>query len=123
MITHNGITIYREYATIIHRGNKKRFNSPDGKRQVFFKMWEALILGAMSRNELFDLLYGHRADGGPNQGVNQLSVRMHQARSELVRMELSWISDRRGGVAYWKLLPTPIFNIYETADRILAHVV
>lgn len=123
MITHNGITIYRQFATIIHRGHKKQFQHPNGSNRVFFKMWEALILGAMSRDALFDALYGHRADGGPNQGVNQLSVRMHQSRSELVRMELNWISDRRGGVAYWKIIPTPIFNVQETADRILAHVV
>lgn len=123
MITHNGIIIYREFYTIIHRGNKKVFQSPDGRGRVLFKMWEGLILGAMSRAELFDSLYGHRADGGPNLGVKQLSVRMDQCKSEFRRMELNWVSERYSGLAYWRLVPVPIFNVHGTADRILAHVV
>lgn len=123
MIRHNGIEIDRVRQIIRHRNREKKFARAwiGGQRPVAFRIWEALIIGECTRDYLFTLVYGHDAGGGPNQGPNVLNVRICQWRSEFARMDLEWVSERRASVAYWQLVPT--FNVQETADRILAHVV
>lgn len=124
MIRHNGVTVYRQYSTIIHRGNKKVFRPWGyGSRswRIAFKLWEALILKEHSRDELFERLYKDDPTGGPDVGTKYLDIRLCQFRNEFARMELQWVSQKRSGANYWQLIPT--FSINETANRILQHVV
>lgn len=107
MIKHNGIEIDRVRQFIRHRGHERWFsrNYVAGARPVMFRTWEALILGDCTREELFNMLYAHDEDGGPNQGYNILNVRMSMWRVDFAKMELKWRSEKRGGVAHWRLIP------------------
>lgn len=69
---------------------------------------EALSKGRwMSRDALFNIIYGHRADGGP-EGLRVISVRMYQLRKQLAPLGYTIDSAARGGSrngAVYRLAP------------------
>lgn len=110
MIRHNGIEIDR-VRQIIHHGNlKRRFSRAriGGHAPVMFKMWEALILGDCTREQLFNLLYGDCPEGGPVNGYNILNVRVSAQQKAFAAMGLKWVSEKRGGIAHWSLVPDDV---------------
>ena len=107
MIRHNGIEIDRKAQIIRHRGKQKFFDRRwlGGSKPTAFRLWEALIIGDCNRPQLFELLYGDDADGGPEQGLNILNVKVALCRRQFAALELKWVSEKRGGLAYWRLIP------------------
>lgn len=110
MIRHNGIELDRVRQIIRHRGKEKKFSTilAAGAKPVAFRFWEALILGECTRQQLFEILYGHDPEGGPNGGHNILNVRVCMWRHQFAAMELYWHCEKRGGIAHWCLLPVPL---------------
>lgn len=95
MIWHNGIGIDRE-ARNIHRDRTVVHFS----QRRAFELFCHLILGSPKNCEqLFDLLYGHRADGGPEQGKNIINVLMSQKRPQIAKLGLELKKER--GTHYW----------------------
>lgn len=109
MIWHNGIMIDRKTHTIEHNFNRRVFTGKfNGGRQVMFRTWEAMILGEMSNHELFHHVYGNEPDGGPLFGVHIFYVRFAQWDSELKRMQLKIIRDKRAGNVHYKMVPNVV---------------
>lgn len=108
MIRTDGIEIDRRRQIIRHQGREKIFRQGmyGGMRPVAFRFWEALILGDCTREQLFNILYDHDSNGGPIQGYNILNVRISMWQKQFADMKLKWRSDKRGGLAHWRLIPS-----------------
>lgn len=103
MIRTDGIEINLVQKTISHRGYCKRFARP-----LAFALTRHLILSFLNADELFDLLYGHRSDGGPNQGRLQILTMICQKRVLFDRLQLQF-DKIRGGHCHtrYRLVPKP----------------
>ena len=122
MIRHNGIEISLVSRTIWHRKHVRRFNA--GPHSVEFEIWCLLLLGGgQNRWQIFDSVYGDDPEGGPDSGPHMIDVRIQQFKKKFAAMEFHLVKDRRASRTYWRLEPIPVFNVQQTADRILAHVV
>lgn len=103
VIRTNGIEIDRVCRTISHRGHREHFNRP-----ISFVMTCHLILGFFNRDELFDLIYGHRHDGGPEMGSNQIATMFVQKRLIFERLGLQFDKVRGGHYhTRYRLVPKP----------------
>lgn len=91
VIRTDGIEIDLKRRTISHRGHCECFVSP-----LSFAMACHLILGFFNKAELFDLLYGHRNDGGPDMGENQVATMFVQKRLIFERLDLQFEKVRGG---------------------------
>jgi hypothetical protein len=94
VIRHNGIEIDIAKREIRHRGARYHSAKYYGFALVFH-----LIMGQHSKSELFDLLYSHRADGGPELGDNHIAVMLSQKRPIFERLQLELKKER--GAHYW----------------------
>src|SRR5258706_123697 len=87
MIRFQGIAIDRSKRTIAHNGNVLHLS---GMR---FRLVSALILDRPRfKTALFDLLYDDCEDGGPDSGVEIISVLLTQIKPKLAKigLELRW---------------------------------
>lgn len=91
VIRTDGIEIDLKRWTISHRGHCEQFNRP-----LSFAMTRHLILGFFNKEELFNLLYGHRHDGGPEMGENQIATMFAQKRAMFERLGLQFDKVRGG---------------------------
>jgi|SRR5580692_1211666 hypothetical protein len=107
MIRHNEITIDSKRCAIRHRGAEVFFKSPEFRSRyepyVQYRLLCHLILGgAQSVGELFELIYGDRADGGPEQGPHIIFVHFYHMRERLRLLSLSLRKSKDCGVLrYW----------------------
>lgn len=85
VIRTDGIEIDMARKTISHRGHREQFNRP-----LSFAMTCHLILGFFNKEEIFDLLYGHRHDGGPEMGENHIATMFAQKRAMFARLGLQF---------------------------------
>jgi len=89
VIRHKGIEIDVKNRVISHRGVIYQQRKHYGFALIFH-----LIMGQHSTEELFDLLYGHREDGGPEQGGNHISVMMSQKKELFATLQLELKKER-----------------------------
>lgn len=94
MIRANGIEINNEFSSVQCGEHYCCFRS-----DIIFALTKHLILGFFNRSELFDLLYGHREDGGPELGGEHVSVLLSQQRHNWDRIGLKLEKIR--GAHYW----------------------
>lgn len=91
MIRYRGIMIDRERRLIAHGGAVMTFP------RVRYRLVEALICaGPKTRRELFHLVYGDRADGGPTSGVNIIEVSICQLMPLVEHLGLTIVRSRMG---------------------------
>lgn len=91
VIRTDGIVIDLKRKTVSHCGHCERFTST-----LSFGLTCHLILGFYNREELFYLLYGDRADGGPDMGSNRIATMMAQKREIFERLALQFEKVRGG---------------------------
>lgn len=106
VIRTDGIEIDFGKKTVSHRGHCERFAS-----SLSFALTCHLILGFFNKTELVDLLYGHRYDGGPEMGENQIATMFVQKKHVFKRLHLEF-DKIRGGHYYtrYRLVPTSVEN-------------
>lgn len=89
MIWHNGIGIDRAGGTIHRNGSVVKFQKKPG-----FDLMCHLILGQpKNRVELFDAVYGHRADGGPND-IKVIDIMLSQKKGQFAALGLELKKER-----------------------------
>lgn len=110
MIRHNGIEIDRKEQMIRHAGREKWFSRGRnaGREPVMFRMWEAMIVGSINRNNLFDLLYSDDPDGGPVAGPWIIHVRLHQWKNDYGKIKLRLDKTKWGGIVHYRLVPDDV---------------
>lgn len=128
MITHNGIEIDRRNLVICHRGRRYYFNDSTarnaayGHKSLAFEAISHIILhGPVTKLKLYDYVYGASSEGGPLDGPNIFDVRMFQWKPIFELLDLKLTKEKFNSTTRYTL--TPKFNVQETVDRILAHVV
>lgn len=107
MIRHNDITIDSKRCVITHRDAQVFFKSPECRSRyepyVQYRLLCHLILGGpQSADELYELIYGGREDGGPNQGRHIICVHFCHMKERLAALSLELRKFRDCGVLrYW----------------------
>lgn len=105
IIRHNGIAINYRDMSVTHRGFTYRQNSQRWKGYNF-KTLELLILGApVTRQRLFEHVYGLPEDGGPIDGVHVFDIRICILRPILKKLQLDLTKFKRAGEQYFGLVP------------------
>ncbi len=103
MIRHNGIEVERSRRGFIVRYCKR---VETFERYAEKRLMHALILGGgLTRDCLFDLMYGHDPDGGPLKGRNLIDVRLAQWKPRLEKMGLKIHREKRGGKMHLEIVP------------------
>ena len=113
----NGIVIDRAARTITVSGRTRYFR-PTGPKSgptksyaeratYFFDAVCHLILnGETRKQDLFDFLFRHDANGGPEAGLAILDARICQWRPALAKLGLEIIYEKRGGIGWYKVKET-----------------
>jgi hypothetical protein len=125
MIRHNGIEIDRERLIIRHRARSYRFrahtarNAQYGHENLAFESISHIILhGPISKEVLFEYVYGLSPHGGPLDGIHIFDVRIFQWKVIFEHLDLELTKEKFNSTTRYTL--TPKFNVQETAERILA---
>lgn len=102
MVRHNGIEIYFRRRTVSYAGRSMHF-----AQYPRFKLVVTLILaGPKTAEELFDFIYAHRDDGGPEYGAKQIAIFLSQIRDVVREIGLEIIVGRQGeSVNRYALVP------------------
>lgn len=90
MIRHNGIEINTARHTIKHGARVVR----SGYHR--FTLLKHLILGYHDPVSLFELIYGHREDGGPIGGHHDIWIMLNQCRREVRELGLRLVERKDG---------------------------
>lgn len=71
---------------------------------VAFKIFEHLLLkGEMSREQMFEHIYGHCPDGGPENGKHIFDIHFGHWLKHFEALRVKLVRDKRGGTMYLKL--------------------
>lgn len=75
MIRFGDVVISRSTLTI--RNGKRSYRWHGTKRRCEFRIMEAMLLsGGMTKKQIFDVVYGDDADGGPMVGYSIVSIKL-----------------------------------------------
>jgi hypothetical protein len=111
VIRHNGIVIDKDKRTIEVHGYSHAFGNggPHSYQNegVAFKTISYLLLsGSRTRRELFEYIYGHCAEGGPNAGpdiFNNHWINWSRPNGILDNLGLKLVREKRAGEMYFQL--------------------
>lgn len=104
MIIHNDITIDR-VRMVIHRGDRRFKFSKYARRRMFPIICHLLLSGGISKDQLIEVMWGHREDGGPLYATNMIAVFFYQYRRVYKALGMRLHRDRRASVSYYSLVP------------------
>jgi hypothetical protein len=106
VIRHNGIEIDNDSRAIRIGEYVRKFKSSKGKDIRFTAIKHLLLCGpnGASRDDLWNLCYGHCYNGGPNAGLQYFDILFHQMRPKIKAMGLDFTKEKRSGTQYYRLI-------------------
>lgn len=80
-------------------GRPKRYAKD--KSVAFVTISHLLLQPWLTREKLFDLVYGHHSDGGPDNGWHIFDIHFIHWKNHFKNLGLKLIRDKRGGVMHF----------------------
>ena len=87
-------------------GNRNGLGSPEAITR--FKAFKYLLLAngnGMTREQLFDLVYGHLENGGPNRGPGIFDTKFNQWQGWFEYLHVEVKREKRGGKQFLRMVP------------------
>lgn len=109
MIRHGNIEI--DCVQMVIRNGEHKHKLASNARRVQFPILCHLILsGGVTLDQLFELLWGHREDGGPMTGIELLRVRFCQYKTIFCALNMKLVRERRSGHrhSHYSLVPDDV---------------
>ena len=110
MIRYGNISICSKTRTITHGARRHGFINPTNGRpaHIRFKTIKHLLLAdanGLTREQLFDHIYGDDVEGGPETGIHVFDVWFQQWVPLLKKLHLKIHREKRSGMMYLRLIP------------------